>query len=139
VSTEENEKDREYIGLTGVYLASIDDEVIFTQVFIRLFCKDIDEMTAQVNAAIVVYNHEKRFSLRKIKHLSMIEIIIAFALMIGDGDVGGNGCMMWRANNRKSSSVIASSRCQTLKNWGCHTGGLNSSASSGQKCGKIKK
>jgi hypothetical protein len=57
VSTEENEKDREYIGLTGLDLASIDEEVIFAGVFLHLFCKDIDEMTTRVNASILVYNH----------------------------------------------------------------------------------
>jgi hypothetical protein len=39
VLTEENKKDREYIGITGLDLAYIDDEVIFARVFLRLFEK----------------------------------------------------------------------------------------------------
>jgi hypothetical protein len=55
VSTEENQQDREYIGLTGLHLESIDDEVIFARIFLHLFSEDIDEMTARVNAAIREY------------------------------------------------------------------------------------
>jgi hypothetical protein len=131
---EENKKDGEYIGLTGLDLAPFDDEVIFARVFIHLFCKDIDEMTAWVNAAIMVYNHHKCFSLGKIKHYFFTsEIIVGFAIMIGGGGVGGNGCMTWRSERKRRENIfldsIASSRCQNLKNWGCHTGGLNNSAS----------
>jgi hypothetical protein len=46
VSTEENQQDREYIGLTSLDLKSIDDEIIFARIFLHLFCEDIDEMTA---------------------------------------------------------------------------------------------
>jgi hypothetical protein len=46
VSAEENEQDREYIGLTGLDLESIDDEVLFARIFLHLFYEDIGEMMA---------------------------------------------------------------------------------------------
>jgi hypothetical protein len=82
VSTEENEQEREYIGLTGLYLESIDDEVIFDCIFIHLFCEDIGEMTARVNVAVAEKNHTKRFSLGKIKPFSASELIVGLALVL---------------------------------------------------------
>jgi hypothetical protein len=52
VSTEEIEQDRDNIGLTGLDLESIDDEVIFASIFLHLFCEDIGEMTAVVNVYV---------------------------------------------------------------------------------------
>jgi hypothetical protein len=109
VSTEENQQYREYIGLTALDLESIDDEVIFTRIFLHLFCEDIDEMTARVNAAIREYNCKKRFCLGNIKQFTTSEIIIGFALMIGGGEAGGNGCMMWRSERKQREKVFRQS------------------------------
>jgi hypothetical protein len=109
VLTEENETYRDYIGLTSVDLSSIDDKFIFAWVFLHLFCKDIDEMTAQVTVTIAVYNHQKRFSLGKIKHFSASEIIVGFALIIGVGAVGGKWCMMWYSERKQREKFFCDS------------------------------
>jgi hypothetical protein len=119
VSTEENQQDREYIGLTGLDLTgldltgldleSIDDEVIFAQIFLHLFCEDIDEMTARVNAAIREYNNKKRFCLGNIKQFTTSEIIVGFALMIGDRAADGNGCMIWLSERKQREKVFRQS------------------------------
>jgi hypothetical protein len=100
VTTDENQQDREYIGLTGLDHESIDDEIIFARIFLHLFCEDIDEMTATVNAAIGEYNKKKRCCLGNIKQFTTSEITVGSALMIGDGAAGGNGCMMWRSERK---------------------------------------
>jgi hypothetical protein len=94
VPTEENRNDRDYIGLTALYLESIDDEFIFAGVFFHLFCEDIEEMVARVNSAIMEKKHTRHFSLGGIKHFSTSEIIVGFALMIDGGAAGGNRCML---------------------------------------------
>jgi hypothetical protein len=109
VSTEDNEQDREYIGLTGLDLESIDDEVIFACIFPHLFCEDIGEMTARVNVAVAEKNHIKRFSLGKIKPFSARELIVGLALMIGGGAAGGNGCMMWIYERKRREKVFRKS------------------------------
>jgi hypothetical protein len=106
VSTEENEQDREYIGLTGLDLESIDEEVIFAHIFLHLFCEDIGEMTALVNVAIAEKNHMKRFSLGEIKPFSASKLIVGLALMIGGGAAGGNGCMMWCSERKRREKVF---------------------------------
>jgi hypothetical protein len=106
VSTEENEQDMEYIGLTGLDLESIDDEFIFARIFLHLFCEDIGEMMERVNVAVTEKNHIKRFSLGEIKPFSAIELIVGLALMIGGGAAGGNGCMMWRSERKRREKVF---------------------------------
>jgi hypothetical protein len=109
VSTEENEQDREYIGLTGLDLESIDDEVIFARIFLHLFCEDMGEMKARANVAIAEKNHTKRFSLGEIKPFSASELIVGLALMIGGGEAGGNGCMIWRSERKRQEKVFQKS------------------------------
>jgi hypothetical protein len=106
VSTEENEQEREYIGLTSLDLESIDDEVIFASIILHLFCEDIGEMTAQVNVAIAEKNHMKRFSLGKIKPLAVSELIVGLALIIGGGADGGNGYIMRRSERKRWEKVF---------------------------------
>jgi hypothetical protein len=101
-----SEQDREYIGLTGLDLESIDDEVLFASIFPHLFCEDIGEMMAQVNLSFMEKNHTKRFSLGEIKPFSASELIVGSALMIGGGAAGGNGCMMWPSDRKRWEKVF---------------------------------
>jgi hypothetical protein len=66
-------------------------------------------MTARVNAAIIKYNHKKRFCLGNIKQFTTSEIIFGFALMIGGGTAGGNGCVMWRSERKQREKVFRQS------------------------------
>jgi hypothetical protein len=62
-STEGNEKDREYVGLTDLDLDFIEDDVTFARVFLYLFYKDIVVMKDLMNNYIAAKNNAKRFSL----------------------------------------------------------------------------
>jgi hypothetical protein len=66
-------------------------------------------MTARVNAAIREYTHKKRFCLGNIKQFTTSEIIVGFALTIGGGVAGGNGCMMWRSESKQQEKVFRQS------------------------------
>jgi hypothetical protein len=52
------------------------------------------------------YNHKKRFCLGNIKQFTTSDIFFGFALMIGGGAAGGNGCMVWRSERKRREKVF---------------------------------
>jgi hypothetical protein len=99
-------RERKYIGLTGIALDSIHRDQVFAHIFLHLLCKDFQKLKERMNDAVSIKNISIGQKKGRIPKFSDSEIITGFTIIIGAGATNGNICMMWKSERQRRETTM---------------------------------